>query len=401
MKSEWNTSAIANICKVVTDGSHTSPKSVSHGKYMVSVKDFTPYGFDFNGCRQISFADYEKLKSSGCVPQKGDILIGKDGARYFEDIIIYNQDEAPALLSSIAILRCDEEKVIPEYLYYLLKTPSFKKDVKDNYGSGSAIPRIILKDFKRMKVKYPSIEKQRQIVSILHDLDAKIFNNQKVNDNLEQQAVTYFQELYINNANPMWQIGTISDLGTVVGGSTPSKTKPEYYTNNGIAWITPKDLSINKSKFISHGENDITELGLKNSSATVMPKGTVLFSSRAPIGYIAIASNEVTTNQGFKSVVPYLEIGTAFVYFFLKHSLPVIESAASGSTFKEISGSAMKNIPAIIPDRSTLDQFNSFCAPIFAQQKILEDQNYSLAMLRDSLLPKLMSGAIDIASIQL
>lgn len=217
-----------------------------------------------------------------------------------------------------------------------------------------------------------------------------------INDNLEQQAATYFQELFINNANPMWQISTISDLGTVVGGSTPSKTKPEYYT-----WITPKDLSINKSKFISHGENDITELGLKNSSATVMPKGTVLFSSRAPIGYIAIASNEVTTNQGFKSVIPYSEIGTAFVYFFLKHSLPVIESAASGSTFKEISGSAMKNIPAIIPDRNTLDQFNSFCAPIFAQQKILEEQNHSLAMLRDSLLPKLMSGAIDIASIQL
>ena len=222
-----------------------------------------------------------------------------------------------------------------------------------------------------------------------------------VNDNLEQQAATYFQELFINNANPVWQISTISDLGTVVGGSRPSKTKPEYYTNNGIAWITPKDLSINKSKFISHGENDITELGLKNSSATVMPKGTVLFSSRAPIGYIAIASNEVTTNQGFKSVIPYSEIGAAFVYFFLKHSLPVIESAASGSTFKEISGSAMKNIPAIIPDRNTLDQFNSFCAPIFAQQKILEEQNHSLAMLRDSLLPKLMSGAIDIASIQL
>ena len=220
-------------------------------------------------------------------------------------------------------------------------------------------------------------------------------------DNLVELSATFFQELFINNANPMWQISTISDLGTVVGGSTPSKTKPEYYTNNGIAWITPKDLSINKSKFISHGENDITELGLKNSSATVMPKGTVLFSSRAPIGYIAIASNEVTTNQGFKSVIPYSEIGTAFVYFFLKHSLPVIESAASGSTFKEISGSAMKNIPAIIPDRNTLDQFNSFCAPIFAQQKILEEQNHSLAMLRDSLLPKLMSGAIDIASIQL
>ena len=283
-----------------------------------------------------------------------------------------------------------------KFVYYFLKTLEWKK-----FASASAVPGINRNTVHKEIVRFPDFETQQKIASVLSTIDKKIAVNKARNDNLEQQAATYFQELFINNANPMWQISTISDLGTVVGGSTPSKTKPEYYTNNGIAWITPKDLSINKSKFISHGENDITELGLKNSSATVMPKGTVLFSSRAPIGYIAIASNEVTTNQGFKSVIPYSEIGTAFVYFFLKHSLPVIESAASGSTFKEISGSAMKNIPAIIPDRNTLDQFNSFCAPIFAQQKILEEQNHSLAMLRDSLLPKLMSGAIDIASIQL
>ena len=283
-----------------------------------------------------------------------------------------------------------------KFVYYFLKTLEWKK-----FASASAVPGINRNTVHKEIVRFPDFETQQKIASVLSTIDKKIAVNKAINDNLEQQAATYFQELFINNANPMWQISTISDLGTVVGGSTPSKTKPKYYTNNGIAWITPKDLSINKSKFISHGENDITELGLKNSSATVMPKGTVLFSSRAPIGYIAIASNEVTTNQGFKSVIPYSEIGTAFVYFFLKHSLPVIESAASGSTFKEISGSAMKNIPAIIPDRNTLDQFNSFCAPIFAQQKILEEQNHSLAMLRDSLLPKLMSGAIDIASIQL
>ena len=283
-----------------------------------------------------------------------------------------------------------------KFVYYFLETLEWKK-----FASASAVPGINRNTVHKEIVRFPDFETQQKIASVLSTIDKKIAVNKAINDNLEQQAATYFQELFINNANPMWQISTISDLGTVVGGSTPSKTKPEYYTNNGIAWITPKDLSINKSKFISHGENDITELGLKNSSATVMPKGTVLFSSRAPIGYIAIASNEVTTNQGFKSVIPYSEIGTAFVYFFLKHSLPVIESAASGSTFKEISGSAMKNIPAIIPDRNTLDQFNSFCAPIFAQQKILEEQNHSLAMLRDSLLPKLMSGAIDIASIQL
>ena len=217
-----------------------------------------------------------------------------------------------------------------------------------------------------------------------------------VNDNLEQQAQAFFQELFIDNANPEWKIGTISDLGAVVGGSTPSKSKPEYYTEIGIAWITPKDLSINKSKFISHGENDISELGLKNSSAVIMPEGTVLFSSRAPIGYIAIAAGEVTTNQGFKSIVPKPEFGTAFVYCFLKHNLPIIEGMASGSTFKEVSGSTMKGVPAVIPDTNTIARFNDFCAPIFALQRILGEQNQSLIALRDNLLPKLMSGELDI-----
>ena len=333
---------------------------------------------------------------------RGDIVITHRGT--LGQIVFIPQDsryDRYVISQSQFRVRCND-KVLPEYLVYYFHTPIGQYKLLSN-ASQVGVPALARPSstFQQIEVTLPELSIQKRVVEIITTIQRKIENNQELNDNLEQQAATYFQELFINNANPMWQIGTISDLGTVVGGSTPSKTKPEYYTNNGIAWITPKDLSINKSKFISHGENDITELGLKNSSATVMPKGTVLFSSRAPIGYIAIASNEVTTNQGFKSVIPYSEIGTAFVYFFLKHSLPVIESAASGSTFKEISGSAMKNIPAIIPDRNTLDQFNSFCAPIFAQQKILEEQNHSLAMLRDSLLPKLMSGAIDIASIQL
>ena len=304
------------------------------------------------------------------------------------------------IAQDMVALRADPKIVYNKYLLAVLRSFQIQEQILST-SVGDVIPHFKKSFFDQIMIPIPNMDIQKSIGDFYYTISEKTELNKTINDNLEQQAATYFQELFINNANPMWQISTISDLGTVVGGSTPSKTKPEYYTNNGIAWITPKDLSINKSKFISHGENDITELGLKNSSATVMPKGTVLFSSRAPIGYIAIASNEVTTNQGFKSVIPYSEIGTSFVYFFLKHSLPVIESAASGSTFKEISGSAMKNIPAIIPDRNTLDQFNSFCAPIFAQQKILEEQNHSLAMLRDSLLPKLMSSAIDIASIQL
>lgn len=181
---DYKTSTIGGICSVVTDGSHYSPKSVDEGCYMVSVKDFTEYGFDFSGCRKISEQDYEALKKAGCIPENGDILVGKDGARYFEDIIIYRQPEKPALLSSIAILRCNKDEIFPEYLYYLLKTPNFKKDVKDNYGSGSAIPRIILKDFKRMPVQYPSLPMQKKIVSLLEAIDSKIQTNIKINDNL-------------------------------------------------------------------------------------------------------------------------------------------------------------------------------------------------------------------------
>ena len=220
-----------------------------------------------------------------------------------------------------------------------------------------------------------------------------------VNDNLQQQAYAYFLQLFIENADPSWRVGTIADLGTVVGGGTPSKAKPEYYTDDGIAWITPKDLSVDKSKFITHGENDISELGYRNSSATMMPAGTVLFSSRAPIGYIAIASNEVTTNQGFKSVVPHPEIGTPFVYYFLIHNLPLIESKASGSTFKEVSGSVMKSVEAVIPEGNTIAKFNDFCRPIFEMQEKLEQENRKLAAMRDSLLPRLMSGEIDVADI--
>ena len=291
------------------------------------------------------------------------------------------------------------EKADPLFVYYLLK---YNKDAIEAMGSGTTFKEVSGKTMRAVKVRIPlDVSYQKRIAAVLDSLDTKIENNERINDNLELQAQAFFQELFVDNADPEWAIGTISDLGAVVGGSTPSKAKPEYYTETGIAWITPKDLSINKSKFISHGENDITELGLKNSSATIMPEGTVLFSSRAPIGYIAVAAGEVTTNQGFKSIVPKPEIGTAFVYYFLKHNLPIIEGMASGSTFKEVSGSTMKGVPAVIPDTDTIARFNDFCTPIFAQQRILEEQNQSLAVLRDNLLPKLMSGEIDVSTIQL
>ena len=333
---------------------------------------------------------------------RGDIVITHRGT--LGQIAFIPQDsryDRYVISQSQFRVRCND-KVLPEYLVYYFHTPIGQHKLLSN-ASQVGVPALARPSstFQQIEVELPELNIQKRVVEIITTIQKKIENNQELNDNLEQQAQSYFQELFINDADPKWTTGTISDLGAVVGGSTPSKAKPEYYTESGIAWITPKDLSINKSKFISHGENDITELGLKNSSAAIMPEGTVLFSSRAPIGYIAIAAGEVTTNQGFKSVVPKPEIGTPFVYFFLKHNLPVIEGMASGSTFKEVSGSTMKNIPAVIPDAETLARFNDFCTPIFVQQRILEEQSQSLAALRDNLLPKLMSGEIDVSDIQL
>lgn len=321
---------------------------------------------------------------------------GSTGRNYFYD----GSDGVFVYAGFLIKFSIDPEKVNPKYVKYYCRSKQYN-DWVHSFNTGSTRGNINAQTFGNMEIPLPERKQQDYLVSILEPIDEKIRNNKQVNDNLEQQAQSYFQELFVDNASPEWTTGTISDLGTVVGGSTPSKAKPEYYTESGIAWITPKDLSINKSKFISHGENDITELGLKNSSAAIMPEGTVLFSSRAPIGYIAIAAGEVTTNQGFKSVVPKPEIGTPFVYFFLKNTLPVIEGMASGSTFKEVSGSTMKNVPAVIPDAETLAKFSDFCAPIFAQQRTLEEQNQSLAKLRDSLLPKLMSGEIDVSAVHL
>lgn len=359
----------------------------------LSVKDFN------NDCRYVYRTEknitQEGLKNSSTkLLDSGDIIISARGTVGEIASIPYPM----AFNQSCYGLRAKEEVTTSHFLYYLIK---HNISVLKNQTHGSVFDTITRDTFQGIEVDIPEIKEQEKIASILADLDAKIELNIEINNNLEQQAQAYYQKLFVDNASSKWVSGTISDLGTVIGGSTPSKAKPEYYTETGIAWITPKDLSVNKSKFIAHGENDITELGLKNSSAVIMPKGTVLFSSRAPIGYIAVASGEVTTNQGFKSIVPNAEIGTAFVYCFLKHNLPIIEGMASGSTFKEVSGSTMKNVPAIIPDSETLGRFNDFCNPFFAQQQILEEQNQRLSSMRDNLLPKLMSGEIDVSDIEL
>lgn len=147
----------------------------------------------------------------------------------------------------------------------------------------------------------------------------------------------------------VWKTCKLSDLGTIIGGATPSTKKSENYENGTIPWITPKDLAGFKGRYISYGSRNITEIGLKSCSAQIMPKNSVLFSSRAPIGYVAISNNELCTNQGFKSIVPNECTDYLFLYYLLKYKKDDIENMGSGTTFKEVSASTMKNIEVSIP----------------------------------------------------
>lgn len=147
-----------------------------------------------------------------------------------------------------------------------------------------------------------------------------------------------------------WKPHKLSEIGSVVGGATPSTTVDAYY-NGDIPWLTPKDLSDFHERYIERGERNITKSGLNSCSAQLLPAGSVLFSSRAPIGYVAIAKNPIATNQGFKSIIPNPEkVDSLFLYYLLKYNKDNIEAMGSGTTFKEVSGATMKNIEVYLPE---------------------------------------------------
>ena len=293
-----------------------------------------------------------------------------------------------------------------EFLYYTLV---FNKEYIKNQGSGTTFMEVSGKTMGNIEVSIPvNLSDQRKIAGILSALDSKIENNNKINANLEAQAQALFKSWFVDftpfkdqpfvdsELGPIpqgWKVGKLGDLGDIVGGSTPSKSKPEYYTTHGIAWLTPKDLSTSKAKFTSRGEIDITDEGYKSTSTKLMPRGSVLFSSRAPIGYLTIAKNEICTNQGFKSLVPN-GVGTGFVYYTLRHLTPQIENRATGSTFKEASATLMRSVETIVPPTSILNKFEELLRPILQFQEKKEEENQRLVALRDTLLPKLMSGEI-------
>lgn len=401
---EWKEVRLGDVCTRVCSGG--TPKSTNLSYYGGEIPWLNTKEIDFNRIysteKTITDSGLNNSSAKWIVPNT--VTVAMYGATAGKSCIV----KVPMTTNQACCnLTINDEVADYEFIYYSLKNDYTTLASLANGGAQQNLNAQIIKDYV---LKMPSLADQRRITSILSSLDRKIELNNKINADLEEMAQAIFKNWFVD-FEPFkdgkfvdselgmipegWKVGRLDEIADVVGGSTPSKAKPEYYTQKGIAWLTPKDLSNHPAVYTSRGVIDITEEGYNSTSTKLMPKGTILFTSRAPIGYISIAQNDICTNQGFKSLVPK-KAGTCFLYCFLKYVTPEIENKSTGSTFKEASGSLMKSLQVIMPEQKVFEDFETIVSPLFARIESLEKENSRLSLLRDTLLPRLMSGELEV-----
>ena len=409
---EWKEVRLGDVCEIygrigfrgyTTNDLVDTPKE---GAISLSPKNIINGELNLEQCTYIKWDKY--YESPEIMINPNEIVITKTGSSVGRTTFVRRVVHPMTLNPQLVVLKNISENA--EFLSYYIKSALFQSVLK-SIVVGSAIPTLSQKNLANLMINVPKeVEDQRRIASILSSLDRKIELNNKINADLEEMAQAIFKNWFVD-FEPFkddkfvdselgmipegWKVGRLDEIADVVGGSTPSKAKPEYYTQKGIAWLTPKDLSNHPAVYTSRGEIDITEEGYNSTSTKLMPKGTILFTSRAPIGYISIAQNDICTNQGFKSLVPK-KAGTCFLYCFLKYVTPEIENKSTGSTFKEASGSLMKSLQVLMPEQKVFEDFETIVSPLFARIESLEKESSRLSLLRDTLLPRLMSGEIEV-----
>ena len=410
---------IGSIAEIY-DGPHATPKKLEQGPYFLSISSLDKGRLELKKSSFISENDFKNW-TKRITPQEGDLLFSYE-TRLGEAALMPAGVRA-CLGRRMGLLRLNRAKVTPEYALYAYLSPAFQQTIKANTITGATVDRIALNDLPNFPIRIPPLSEQEYVAKLLSGIDKKIELNNRINVELEAMAKTLYDYWFVQfdfpdaNGKPYknsggkmvynstlkreipdgWEDGTLEDLGQIVGGSTPSTQSPENFTTEGTPWITPYDLSNNQgNKFISRGGQDVSAVGIKSASLNKYPVGTVLLSSRAPIGYMAIARNDVTTNQGFKSFIPNKGYSTEFVYYTVRCSLKTITQYASGSTFKEVSGSTLKTVKIVLPNPKIAEVYKNNVHPIFLQQDVIEKENEQLMRLRDWLLPMLMNGQVTV-----
>jgi len=281
------------------------------------------------------------------------------------------------------------------------------------FVTGAAQPKFTQGALKALVVKVPDAVTQGRIASVLSAYDDLITTNQRRIALLEDAARRLYREWFVHlrfpghesvpvhNGVPQgWQRLTLDDVCDAIGGGTPSTARPEYWGGD-VTWITPTDVTRNDSVVLLDSEKKITAAGLSGSSAKLVPPETILMTSRASIGYFALMDREVCTNQGFISVVPKQKNSRMFLLWHLKARVEEMVGLATGATFKELSKSKFRALPALWPDEIVLEAFEKLVYPMIQQVRFIKKQNAHLTRARDLLLPKLMSGQLDVSGIAL
>ena len=286
--------------------------------------------------------------------------------------------------------------ILPQILYYIFKEPSFRKNAIMHMSGAAGQKRVQRKFLEYYPLSIPlTTAEQQEIVQVLDTMNDIIRLRKECISHAQDLIPALFQEMFgnplTNDKNlPIVRIDTVTK---VVSGGTPSTQNSEYWDGD-IIWLTPKDLSGYNSMYISKGERNITDLGYKKSSAQMMPKGSVLFTSRAPIGYVAIADTDLCTNQGFKSFIPTEAIKSEYLYQLLKMSKEKIINMSSGATFKEISGGRIKELKIPLPPIELQEQFAEKVRGINSYIKEQRDELENAKQMFQSLLHHAFTGEL-------
>lgn len=315
------------------------------------------------------------------------------------------------------------------YGYYLARSPDFRRYAIGHMEGTSGRQRVPSTSIEKYALALPPLTEQRAIAHILGTLDDKIELNRRRNQTLEAMARALFKDWFVDFGpvrakmearDPylpadLWQLfpdrlddegrpegwrrSTIGREVTVCGGSTPSTKEPAYWEGGEHHWATPKDLSALKFPVLLDTDRKITDAGIEKISSGLLPVGTVLLSSRAPIGYLAIAEVPTAINQGFIAMKCDGILPNVFVLFWCRENMDVILGNANGSTFQEISKSNFRPIPVIVPPELILNAFRERTGAFYRHIVENERESQTLAQLRDTLLPKLISGELRIKDV--
>jgi type I restriction enzyme S subunit len=421
---DWTAMRLGSVTRF-TSGGTPSKQNAAYWSGCIpwlSAKDMKSYYIDDT---EDHISD-EGLDNGSRLAPAGTVFLLARGMTLLNDVPICVSRRPMAFNQDVKGLTADEEFLIPEFLpYLLLGHKATLLDLVDLAGHGTG--RLNTDELKSLTISVPSKAEQRVIANVLRSLDDKIEMNRKMNETLKATARELFQSWFVDfdpvhakaegrehglstvvadlfperfedsNMGPIpagWSVEQVGNLTEVSGGTTPSTREPSFWTPAIHAWATPKDLSHLRSPVLLKTERYISESGLKQIGAGLMPQGTVLMSSRAPIGYIAVAELPVAINQGFIAMKAKEGISNLFLLVWVTISQELIKSRANGSTFLEISKSNFRSIELVRPPDRVIKAFDRLVRPMYERLVKNEVESGELAATRDSLLPKLISGEL-------